>query len=203
MSGWEATGSNAVHNGDFFEVAAVEILGVRIDCVDFAQTLAIIQYWIEQAATPNLLSPTRQICTANPEFVMHARRDPTFAAVLRKADLVVADGGGLLWAARRQGVQLRERVTGSDGIYRICEQAAQAGWTVFFLGAAPGVADRAAQRLQLRYPGLQVAGVYSGSPAASDWPSIQARLDQTKPNILFVAYGHPLRICGLQRTATN
>jgi N-acetylglucosaminyldiphosphoundecaprenol N-acetyl-beta-D-mannosaminyltransferase len=169
---------------------AVVILGVRIDCVNFAQTLALIERWIAETP-PNAARITRQICTANPEFVMHARGDPAFAATLRAADLCVPDGGGLLWAARRQGVRLEERVTGSDGIYRICERAAQLGWRVFLLGAAPGVAAQAAKRLQQLYPGLVVAGAYSGSPAAAEWPPIQERLQQAQPDVLFVAYGHP------------
>ncbi len=98
---------------------------------------------------------------------------------------------GVLWAARRQGVQLRERVTGSDGIYRICAAAATAGWRVFLLGAGPGVAEVAANKLRARYPGLQVAGVYAGSPQDAEWPVIQAQLAAAQPDILFVAYGHP------------
>ncbi|MCB0112237.1 MAG: WecB/TagA/CpsF family glycosyltransferase, partial [Caldilineaceae bacterium] len=97
----------------------------------------------------------------------------------------------MLWAARRQGVFLKERVTGSDGIYRICEQAAQRGWRVFFLGAAPGVAAETARRLAERYPGLCIAGSASGSPHEADWPMIHAQLTQAQPDILFVAYGHP------------
>lgn len=176
--------------------SAIEILGVKIHCVNFAQTLDQIEQWINSAealdhpedASP---SPLHQICTVNPEFIMAARRDPHFAAVLRAADLCVPDGIGVVWAAQRQGVQLKERVTGSDGIYRICERAAERGWRVFFLGAATGVAAEAARRLQQLYPGLQVAGAYSGSPQAQEWPPIAAQLQATHPDILFVAYGHP------------
>lgn len=188
----------------------VEILGVRVDCVDFAETLDQIAEWIEQAnaeagpvtgrqaAIPSSSAPIdhppstiHQICTVNPEFIMTARRDGHFAKVLRQADLCVPDGIGVLWAARRQGVTLQERVTGSDGIYRICERAAQEGWRIFLLGAAEGVAEQAARRLVELYPPLQVVGVYSGSPAPTDWPTIAERLTAAQPHILFVAFGHP------------
>jgi len=86
---------------------------------------------------------------------------------------------------------LQERVTGSDGIYRICEGAAQAGWRVYFLGAAPGVAARVAAILQQKYPGLMVAGSESGNPTAAEWPAIQQRLAAAQPDLLFVAFGHP------------
>jgi N-acetylglucosaminyldiphosphoundecaprenol N-acetyl-beta-D-mannosaminyltransferase len=110
---------------------------------------------------------------------------------LNRADLRVADGVGVLWAARLLGAPLRERVTGSDGIYAICERAAHQGWRVFLLGAAPGVAERAAARLTARYAGLQVVGTYAGSPVETEWPAIHTRLQEARPHILLVAYGHP------------
>jgi N-acetylglucosaminyldiphosphoundecaprenol N-acetyl-beta-D-mannosaminyltransferase len=127
----------------------VNILGVAVHCVDFAATQAVIAAWM---ATPG--ERCRQICTVNPEFIMDARRDPAFAATLARADLRVPDGVGVLWAARLQGVRLRERVTGSDGVDIFCRQAAHAGWRVFFLGAGAGVAERAAAVLAARYPAL-------------------------------------------------
>ncbi len=175
--------------------ATVTILGVTIACVDFAATLALIADWVTTADLPRHASAgrstTRQICTVNPEFIMHARSDPAFARVLRQADLCVPDGVGVLWAARQQGVHLTERVTGSDGIFRICARAADAGWTVFLLGAAPGVAATAAAALQARYPTLKVVGTHGGAPTAAAWPMIREQLQVTAPHILFVAYGHP------------
>lgn len=180
-------------------IETINILGVRVHRVDFTDTLAQIDAWIDPtiphsgvpagARTPNFVC--RQICTVNPEFVIDAYRDPTFAAVLARVDLCVPDGVGILWAARWLGTPLRERVTGSDGIYRICERAAVCGWRVYFLGAAPGVAETTAAILQGRYPGLQVAGTHSGSPSTTDWPDILWRLQAAQPDILFVAYGHP------------
>lgn len=173
------------------EPATIEILGVKIHCVNFAQTLHQIEQWIPSEAPQANGATIHQICTVNPEFIMAARRDSHFAAVLRAADLCVPDGVGVVWAAQRRGIRLSERVTGSDGIYRICERAAERGWRVFFLGAAEGVAATAAHRLRTLYPGLQVAGTYSGSPQASDWPTIALQLQAAHPDLLFVAYGHP------------
>lgn len=172
------------------QFAQINILGVRVDCVDFAETLAILEQWINEPTNKHKTN-THQICTVNPEFVMYAQRDPQFAAILNQADLCVPDGVGLLWAARRQGVRLKERVTGSDGVYRICERAAASGWRVYFLGAAPGVAAETARRLQQLYPGLLVVGHASGSPHVRDWPVILEQLNKAQPDILFVAFGHP------------
>ncbi len=133
----------------------------------------------------------RQVCTANPEFVMTAQRRPEFMAVLQNADLVLPDGVGLLWAARRLGRPLPERVTGSDGIYLLAQRAATEGWKLFLLGAQPGVAAKTAQILQNRYPGLQVVGSYPGSPRDADYPEIARRIKTARPDILLVAYGAP------------
>ncbi len=177
-------------------IETVTILGVKVHRVNFQQTLAQIARWLEESSEgegtgePN---PSRsyQICTVNPEFIMAAQRDPIFADVLRNADLCVPDGVGVLWAARRQGVYLTERVTGSDGIYQICQCAAANGWRVYLLGAAGGVAQEAARRLVALYPTLRVVGTDSGSPHAHSWPAIAQHLQMVQPDILFVAYGHP------------
>lgn len=168
----------------------VEILGVAVHRIDVARMLAQIGVWVD-AARRDEAAICRQICTVNPEFIMDAQRDPAFAGVLRRADLRVPDGVGVLWAARRKGVMLTERVTGSDGIYQISQAAAQQGWRLFLLGAAPGVAARAAQILQARYPGLDIAGHAAGSPDDQAWPAIRAHLAAARPDILLVAYGHP------------
>ncbi|MCC6456326.1 MAG: WecB/TagA/CpsF family glycosyltransferase [Caldilineaceae bacterium] len=167
-------------------IPTINILGVGVHRVDVAMTLDQIGAWI---AAPS--ATCRQICTVNPEFIIDARRAPAFAAVLSRADLRVPDGVGVLWAARLLGAPLQQRVTGSDGIYQICERAAAEGWRVYLLGAAPGVAEQAAQILMARYAGLQVVGTYAGSPSDADWPAIQSRLAAVEPDILFVAYGHP------------
>ena len=144
-----------------------------------------------QLATRNSQLATRQLCTVNPEFVMEARRDPAFAAVLGRADLCAPDGVGILWAGRLLGQPFAERVTGSDGIYRICERAAAEGWRVFLLGAGPGVAEQTADRLTALYPGLSIAGTFSGSPDDNAWQEIQRRLAAAQADVLFVAFGHP------------
>ena len=167
---------------------AVWIAGIPIDRIDYAGLLDQIGAWIESDAAGGHV---RQICTVNPEFIVDAQQDAAFWQVLLDADLCVADGVGVAWAAARQAKPVPERVTGSDGIYRICERAAQQGWRLFFLGAAPGVAEDAAATLTALYPGLQVAGCFSGSPYAAEWPEIESRLKAARADLVFVAFGHP------------
>jgi len=164
--------------------AFVRILGVRVDALTYADLLARITAFIAEG-TPH------QIATVNPEFVMEARHNPTFAAVLEQTDLCLADGVGLLWAARRMGCPLPERVTGSDSVPLIAQCAAERGWGLYLLGAGPGVAQHTGEILEERYPGLRVVGAYAGTPTDADAPEIIARIRETRPDILFVAYGAP------------
>jgi exopolysaccharide biosynthesis WecB/TagA/CpsF family protein len=166
------------------EGMSVNILNFPVSAVTYEEWLALIGEWVRGERA-------RHVCTINPEMIMIAQHDPIFAAVLRRADLTVPDGVGLLWAARVQGQPLPGRVTGSDGVPVIAERAAREGWRLFLLGAAPGVADKAADVLRTRFPGVRIVGVYSGSPAPEEEDSIVERINTASADILFVAYGAP------------
>ncbi|MEZ4770563.1 MAG: WecB/TagA/CpsF family glycosyltransferase [Caldilineales bacterium] len=164
--------------------APVEILGVRVDPVTYDEVIDIMSRWIDEGGP-------HQIATVNPEFVMAARGDARFRQTLNSANLCVADGAGLLWAARLLGQSLPERVTGSDLVPRVAREAAARGWRVYLLGAAAGVADATARILTAQNPDLRIAGSFSGSPSALDAPAIVAWVRHARPDILFVAYGAP------------
>jgi len=160
------------------------ILGVPVDSLTFDDLLDQIETWMDDGRA-------HQICTVNPEFIMIAQSDVNFFNILNRADLCIPDGIGLLWAANRMGHPLPQRVTGSDGVPLIAQRAALEGWRLFLLGAAPGVAEQAAAVLGARYPGLQIAGTYAGSPAADEEDAIVAMVNASNADILFVAYGAP------------
>ena len=167
-------------------LSSVRILGIRLHAVTTAETLA----WIEAAIAART---PRQICTANPEFLIAAQRDRAFFDLLNRADLVLPDGVGLLWAARWLGSNLPERVAGSDLIDRVAERAAQMGWGLYFLGAREGVAQKTAEILRARYPGLKIAGAFGGSPRIEEEDEIVKRVKAARPEVLFVAYGAPIQ----------
>jgi len=172
-------------------------MGAPVHDVTMAETLALVDRWIATGGA-------HQIATVNPEFLMKARHDPDFRATLQRAALCIPDGIGVLWAARVRGKRLRERVAGSDLVPLLSAEAAQRGWRIFYLGAAPGVAEKAAAILAARYPGLNVAGCYAGSPAPEEEDDIVARVRAVRADILFVAYGAPKQDlwldCNLART---
>jgi N-acetylglucosaminyldiphosphoundecaprenol N-acetyl-beta-D-mannosaminyltransferase len=162
----------------------LNILGVRVDAVSERRYLELVAQWVADGAP-------RQVVTVNPEFVMRAQTDPAFAAVLAGADLATPDGVGVIWAARRQGVRLRERVGGSDAAIPMARQCARLGHRLFLLGAGVGIAERAARALQRQIPGLIIAGTFAGSPAPEMEEQIVALIRAARPDILWVAYGAP------------
>ncbi len=165
---------------------SVEILGVRVDDVTMTEAVASVETFI---AVPR--APCRQVATVNPEFIITARHNADFARVLAASDLNLPDGANLVRAARMLGRPLSERVAGSDLIWRLAERGAECGWQIFLLGAGEGVATQAAAKLSARYPALQIAGVWSGSPNPQDEDSIVARVNTSGAQILLVAYGAP------------
>lgn len=169
---------------DRLEPRAVRVLGVPVHDVTLAQACAIAEARIRRGGA-------HQFATVNPEFIMAARRDPEFKALLQRTALNVPDGVGVLWAARRLGQPLQERVAGVDLVQALCGMASAHRWRAFFLGAQPGVAERAAARMAERFPGLVICGTFAGSPREEDAPEIVARIASRKPQLLFVAYGAP------------
>jgi N-acetylglucosaminyldiphosphoundecaprenol N-acetyl-beta-D-mannosaminyltransferase len=165
-------------------VDSIELLGVRVDDATYDDVLSQVDDFVASGQP-------HQIVTLNPEMLVAAHQDPQFHQLLNDSDLNVADGVGLILAARWLGSPLRGRVTGSDGIYVLAEHCALRGYRLFLLGAEPGVAKAAAQRLTSQNPGLEVADTYAGSPNPDDEEDVIARVRAAAPELLLVAYGVP------------
>ncbi|MFZ5918247.1 MAG: WecB/TagA/CpsF family glycosyltransferase [Chloroflexota bacterium] len=166
------------------------ILGVPIDDLTMPQAMDRIGAFITAARRDGRL---RQIATVNADFVVKSFQDPELLDILQHADMLTADGMPLVWGARLLGVPLEGRVTGADMVPALAQRAAQEGWSLYFLGAAPGVAARAGEILQERYPGLEIAGVYS-PPLSTIFemePAIVERINASGADVLLVAFGNP------------
>ncbi|MEU6414806.1 MULTISPECIES: WecB/TagA/CpsF family glycosyltransferase [Microbispora] len=135
------------------------------------------------------------IVTANVDIVRLATRDPELAALVDGADLVVADGMPVVWAARLAGHPLPGRVTGASLVFSLSERAAREGRSIFLLGGERGVADEAARVLVERYPGLRVAGTYAppfGFETTSE--GVREAVDRVlaaAPDLVLVGLGFP------------
>lgn len=159
------------------------VLGVRVDCLDMQATLDRIDQLVGGGGS-------HLVATVNPEFIMRARRDPEFARVLESADLCLADGTGVVWAARRQGCSLAAPVTGTDLVPPLAALCAKRGFRLFLLGADPGVADDLAARLRVEHPELAVAA-HAGSPDPSADEATLSLIRAHRAQLVLVAFGAP------------
>jgi N-acetylglucosaminyldiphosphoundecaprenol N-acetyl-beta-D-mannosaminyltransferase len=160
------------------------ILDVSVDAITKQAALRRIAAFIEQG-TPH------HVVTVNPEYVMRACREQAFRLVLNRADLATPDGAGLLLAARALGFRLPERVTGVDLIWAVAREGAKRGWRLYLLGAAPGVAERAAGALVAANQGLNICGTFAGTPLDEEAPAICRTIAAADPHVLLVAFGAP------------
>lgn len=164
---------------------SIYVLGMRVDDVTFDESLRLIGRWVESGGTHRIVTP-------NPEFAMMARRDPEFRDVLNSSALAIPDGIGLIVAARLSGVAFRQHVRGTDLVHRAAALCAERGYHMFLLGAAPGVAELAAERLVRDNPGLRVAGTYPGrSGPEHDEETREVIRAAGRVDVLLVAYGAP------------
>jgi N-acetylglucosaminyldiphosphoundecaprenol N-acetyl-beta-D-mannosaminyltransferase len=165
----------------------VAILGVPFDVVTTAQTVELIA-WMIASGRPHYLA------TANVDFVVQAMEDVELRRILFDAHLVLADGMPLVWASRRLGNPLPERVTGSDMVPRLLRESESRGWRVFFLGGTPESVAQAAENTRAKHPRLQLVGAYSPPfrPLLEmDHDDIKQRVQAARPDLLFVAFGCP------------
>jgi N-acetylglucosaminyldiphosphoundecaprenol N-acetyl-beta-D-mannosaminyltransferase len=162
----------------------INVLGVPVDRVDMTGCMARIQEFIA-SGKPHL------IVTADASGIVQAQTDPSLLQIYESADLVTPDSAGVLWAAKRQGQPLSERVSGVDIVDRVCRSSSELGWRIYFLGAAPGVAEEAAERMRLKHPGCNIVGTRHGFfPPDSD-EVVAAEIAESKPDVLFVGMGIP------------
>jgi N-acetylglucosaminyldiphosphoundecaprenol N-acetyl-beta-D-mannosaminyltransferase len=134
------------------------------------------------------------VVTANLNYAMLTDRHADLRAINAAAALVLADGMPLVWASRRLGTPVPERVAGADLIFGLADLAARRGYGVFLLGGAPGVAEAAARNLEARAPGLRVVGAHAppfGELSDAETAELVARVRAARPDLLLVALGQP------------
>lgn len=159
----------------------VEIMGTPVDLVNLEQTLA----WIEETiAQPQ--PHCRQIITTNPEAVVRAQTDPALKKALLECELITADGVGIVWAVGQlTRHKLADRVPGSEILPAAFERFGPR-LRVYFLGAAPGVARRAAEAALARW-NIQVCGVQDGY--FKEEAAVVTAIQQAQPDLLVVGMG--------------
>lgn len=129
------------------------------------------------------------VVTPNPEFILAAGKDEEFRRVLNSADLVLADGIGVVYSAKIKGTPLKGRVPGIEFAADMLSCLSQRGGRLYLLGAKPGVAEEAGRRIAEQYPGVTLCGAQDGY--FQDEEAALLKVAAARPDLLFVCLGAP------------
>jgi N-acetylglucosaminyldiphosphoundecaprenol N-acetyl-beta-D-mannosaminyltransferase len=161
---------------------------IRADAVTRHEALQKVEEMVQRCKGGVVFTP-------NVDHVVLADANPSMRAAYSRANLALADGMPLLWAARLLRTALPEKVSGSDFVPFILEYAAKVGWKVYFLGGGAGIAARARDRVSKKLPSLHVVGVDAPDINLNDSSEARAaivgRIRTAGPDLVFVALGAP------------
>ena len=161
----------------------VDILGITVDTYSMQETVAQIRQAVEGQI------PIR-VVTANPEMIYASERNSRLKKVINSADIVTADGIGVVWAVRKLGALVVERVTGIDLVHGLFPLAHAGKWRIFFLGGKPGVAELAANKVVQINHGITWDAMH-GYFSAEEEPEVLERIRRFQPDVLLVGLGAP------------
>lgn len=194
----------------------IKILDVQFDVSTRDEALSRALFLLQHTSPAR----GRYIVTPNPEMLLEARKNSPFRDILNRAALSIPDGIGILWASTFQEISKRsgrvvrffkailslssllflpkfcrkvfpERITGVDFMQSLVAAVQEFDVPIFLLGAKPGVAENVKKIFETKHPKSRIVGTFSGSPHEDDFPRIQSLMAETRPELLFVAYGSP------------
>lgn len=169
-------------------MSRIKFMNTEIDNLTMQETLQEVNQLVRNGKGAYVVTP-------NVDHIVQLETNEELQAVYRNASLILADGKPLIWISKLYGTPIKEKISGSDLFPRLCEMAAQKEYKMFFLGAAEGIAEKAAENLANRFKGLQVVGTYSPAIGFEKNPEemdkIKQMIKNANPDILIVGLGCP------------
>ena len=169
-------------------MARMKFMNTEIDNLTMQEALQSIDQLIQESKGAYVVTP-------NVDHIVQLETNKELQAVYDNASLILTDGKPLLWIANWYGTPIKEKISGSDLFPLLCKLAAEKGYKMFFLGAAEGVAEKAAKNLMNRFNGLQIVGTYSPpigfEKDSVEMDKIKSMIKTVKPDILIVGLGCP------------
>ena len=169
--------------------AEVRMMDLKINPLTMEETVSLIKEKLEGKASHRCLP----VYTPNAEIFMQAHRDENFRHILNSSWLTLPDGAGLKLASRLLPEMERfpARVAGCDLLQQMIAESARSNYSLYFLGARPGVAAEAAHRMQVKWPDLNIAGCHHGYLDRVSVGGLMERINEKRPDLLFVGMGAP------------
>ena len=160
----------------------INIMGVDFDSLTLSEAVDLAQEMIAQRRAAYVVTP-------NPEIVMTCWENPDAMEAVQNADLVLPDGVGVIYGAKILGTPLKGKLPGIDFAAELMRRLAKSGGRVYLLGAKPGIAEQAGERMKAQFPGLVICGTHDGY-FKSDEPIIE-EINALQPDLLLVCLGAP------------
>jgi N-acetylglucosaminyldiphosphoundecaprenol N-acetyl-beta-D-mannosaminyltransferase len=166
---------------------ATDILGVQVSAINPEIGLAVIEGWIARRES-------HYICITGVHGVIESRRDPQLRAIHNAAGLVTPDGMPLVWLSKLMGHPHVSRVYGPDLMLALSERSAARGYRQFYYGGAEGVAEILSEKLRTRFPGLNVAGIFSPpfrALTSNEDQEVVEHINRSRADIVWVGISTP------------
>ncbi|OXM85600.1 WecB/TagA/CpsF family glycosyltransferase [Paenibacillus rigui] len=162
------------------------IMGIPVPKITMDATVDRISRIIEEKR-PALF----HVVTLNPEITMASQQDPQLRSIIDEADLLTADGIGIVMVSRLKGNPLPERVTGCDLLLKLLETGHREHWSFYLLGADEFTNNKADEVIRSKYPNARIVGRHHGFFKPSEEPAIVEHIQALNPDVVVVALGAP------------
>ena len=162
----------------------VNILGVWVDMVNIPRAVDKIMQFFDDDGLHKVYTP-------NSEIIMAAYKDDNFRDILNDAELLTADGIGVVYASKILGKPITERAAGYDILCEVLERIKGTSRSVFLFGGKPGVAELAEEKLKERFPGIVIAGTRNGYFKPEEEEDIVSQINSSGAELLLVCLGAP------------
>lgn len=160
------------------------ILGVNVDKVTYEEAVGSIMKMLNEPGNHTVFTP-------NAEIIYRAYKDENFCDILNSADLLTADGIGVVYASKILGNSVPERVAGFDVSCGVINEIAQTGHRLYLFGGKPGVCEMAAEHLKEEYPLINIAGMRDGYFTPEENDTIIDDINASGADLVFVCLGAP------------
>ena len=162
----------------------VKILNTYVNVVSMNETVSLVEKIIKER------KPTQHV-VINALKVNLMEDDSELRRIINSCPLINADGASIIWAAKRLGIPLKERVTGCDLFQELVKVASVKGYKIYLFGAKEEVVTRVKSIFEQKYPGIQIAGYRNGNFTEADEPEIVKNMSESGADMMFVAFSSP------------
>ncbi|WP_318503435.1 WecB/TagA/CpsF family glycosyltransferase [Bacillus sp. T3] len=164
----------------------VDILGIKVSCLTSKETF-------EHLVTEINNKRKQFVVTANPEIISYAYKNKKYLNDIQKADIITADGIGVVKGAKLLGHNIPERVTGIDIFYDLLKESNNKRYSIYLLGAEESILMKTIANIKKTYPNVNIIGYHHGYFDWNDDETIVNEIKENKPDLIFVALGYPLQ----------